>query len=138
MNALHPSLPLAVDANDAGRSVADDSDEGDLLLRVRGILPAADFHPFVVRAARRLKLRGWIRHDSSGALVRAIGPEISLARLVRAIRDDAPPSARVRSMDPEAIAADTAAAGDRFVALVGEPIEWQPSPTKSAALAHVA
>lgn len=136
MTAMH-SNSSAETPEAAGRFAADD-DEGDLLLRVAGIVPAADFHPFVVKAARRLGLKGWVRHDSAGALIRAIGPELALVRLVRAIRNDAPPSARVRSLDPEVITPETPAVGERFMALVAEPVDWPtPSPT-TPRLAHVA
>lgn len=116
-----------------------DVDEGDLLMQVNGMLPVADFHPFVARVARRLGLRGWIRHDPAGALIRAVGTEEQLVRLVRAIRDDSPPSVSVRGMDPDLITAATPAVGDRFVALIEETPEWHdPTPTEPAPLAHVA
>ncbi|HVU34907.1 MAG TPA: acylphosphatase, partial [Opitutaceae bacterium] len=76
--------------------------------------------PFVVRVARKLGLRGWVRHDTGGALVRAVGLEDQLVLLVRAIRDDAPASLRVRGMEPEAVTPHTAPVGDRFVALVDD------------------
>lgn len=123
--------PIAVDVTEP--------DLGDLLLRVTGLVPAADFHPYIVRMARRLKLRGWIRHDPSGALIRAVGEEIPLAQLVRAIWTDSPPSTRVRSLDPEAITADLPPVGDHFAAIVEEPVEWHdPEPSGTQPLAHVA
>ena len=116
-------------------------DEGDLLLRVTGIVPPDDFHPFVVRVARHLRLRGWIRHDPAGALIRAVGEEIPLAQLVRALWTDAPPSARIRGLDPDLITADTPPVGDHFIALVEEPVGWadpDPEPSGTPPLAHVA
>ncbi len=122
-----------------GFDAAVESDEGDLLLRVTGIVPASDFHPFVLRAAKKLGLRGWIRHDPSGALIRAVGEELPLARFVRALWTDAPASARIRSMDPEAITADLPAVNDKFMALVEEAAEWhEPAPAASNSLEHVA
>jgi acylphosphatase len=113
-------------------------DEGDLLLRVSGILPAAEFHPFVLGVARRLGLRGWIRHDAGAAIIRAIGFESQLVQLVRAIRDDAPPSTSIRGMDPDLITADTPPVGERFVALIEDNVELHnPTPTEPP-LAHVA
>jgi hydrogenase maturation factor HypF (carbamoyltransferase family) len=118
------------------------SEEGDLLLRVTGILPAADFHPFIVRVAHEIGLRGWVRHDAAGALVRAVGTEDHLVALIRAIRNETPVSLRLRSMDPDLITADTPAVGESFVALP-EDVAWhdpatEPSPEHSVALAHVA
>ena len=113
-----------------------ESDEGDLLLRVTGFVPASDFHPFVVRAGRRLRLRGWIRHDNAGALIRAVGDEPQLAQLVRALWTDAPPSTCIRSLEPELILPETAPVGDRFVALIEEPVAHAVEP--EPVLAHVA
>lgn len=114
-------------------------EEGDLLLRVAGIIPPDEFHPFVVRIARRLGLRGWVRHDSAGALIRAVGSEEQLVMLVRAIREDGPPSLRVRGMDPEAITVHTPAAGDRFVPLVAADTDMHdPSPEHPSPLERVA
>jgi hydrogenase maturation factor HypF (carbamoyltransferase family) len=104
------------------------SEEGDLLLRVTGILPVADFHPFVLRLAHRLQLRGWVRHEAFGASIRAIGPEDEIVQLIRGIRDDAPPSLRVRGMNPDLITADTPQVGETFVALAEQIPHGQPSP----------
>ena len=118
------------------------NEEGDLLLRVSGILPAEEFHPFLVRVARELGLRGWVRHDSTGALIRAVGREDQLVQLVRAIRDDAPVSLRVRSMDPDLITGGTPPVGDAFTTLPAD-LEWRdrpagPAPDHPALLANVA
>ena len=135
MMTIHPPLPAP--AGDP--AFGDEADEGDLLLQVGGILPAAEFHPFVVRTARGLGLRGWVRHDAAGALLRAVGTEAQLVKLVRAIRDDAPPAVRVRGMDPDLVTAATPPVGERFVALVDEPVDWPgPTPSAPAPLAHVA
>jgi hydrogenase maturation factor HypF (carbamoyltransferase family) len=108
-------------------------DEGDLLLRVTGFVPAEEFHPYVLRVARRFG------HDSAGALIRAVGYEDQLVRFVRAIRDDAPAAVRIRSLDPELITADTPIVGDKFAALAAETIEWHdPAPDHTPPLAHVA
>lgn len=122
----------------AAAAASVDADIGDLLLRVTGFVPAAEYHPFVVSVARRLGLKGWIRHDAAGALIRAEGYERELARLVRALRDDAPPGTRVRSFDPQVITADMPPVGDWFVALVEEPIAYPASATPTVAVADVA
>lgn len=114
-------------------------DEGDLLLSVSGIIPADEFHPFVVQTARRVGLRGWVQHHAYGALVRAVGTEEQLVQLIRAIRDHAPASSRVRSMDPEVVTAETPPVSDGFVAL-GEDLgeHHDPAPDHSPPLARVA
>lgn len=114
---------------DAGRPAEVALEEGDLLLRVTGLVPAAEFHPFVVSVARRHGLRGWIRHHPAGALIRAVGTEDDLVQLVRALRNEAPPSIGIRSLDTEAVAVDSTAVGDGFIALVEEAIPWrEPAP----------
>ncbi len=116
-----------------------DADEGDLLLRVTGLVPAADFHPFVVAVARRHGLRGWIRHHPAGALIRTVGVEGDLVQLVRALVNEAPQSVRIRSLDTEAIAADTAPVGDGFIPLMEEAVPWrEPAAAPAAPLADVA
>lgn len=122
MTAMAATHLTSTDAAESAERFLPDVDEGDLLLRVTGILPAAEFHPFVVRRARQLGLRGWIRHEPCGALIRAIGTETLLVRLVRAIRAEAPPSARIRSLDTEPVTASLPLAGDHFVALIEEPV----------------
>jgi hydrogenase maturation factor HypF (carbamoyltransferase family) len=113
-------------------------EEGDLLLHVTGILPVADFHPFVVRLARRLGVRGWIRHEAAGAVIRAIGTEDKLYQLVRAIRVEAPPSLRVRGMEPLLVTADTPAVGDGFTAITEELAIQAPSSEHPGATVCVA
>jgi len=125
--------PLASSHLDA----AVDPDEGDLLLRVTGYVPATDFHPVVVAAAQKLRVRGWVQSEAGGALIRAIGSETQLVSLVRAIRRAQPTSASIRSLDTEPIEATTLSVGDRFVALVAETVAL-PDPTPSAPLANVA
>jgi acylphosphatase len=123
----------------AALDAAVDPDEGDLLLRVSGIIPADDFHPFVVRVARALRLRGWIRHDPAGALIRAVGDELQLLQLVRALLREAPPTARIRSLDPEAITTETPPIPDHFAAMVDQPDEWHdPAPAGGPTLSHAA
>lgn len=115
-----------------------DSDEGELLLQVAGILPPADFHPFVVRLAHRLHLRGWVRHEAIGASLRIVGAEDDIVQLIRGICDDAPPSLRLRGMNPGAITPELPPVGDAFVALADDLGCPAPTPHDPAPLAHVA
>jgi len=79
----------------------------DMLLRVRGTVQGVGFRPFVHRVATRLGLRGWVRNDAEGVLIRASGPATAVAELLRALKSEAPAAARV-----EAIEAARAEAGD--------------------------
>lgn len=118
---MTPKLPRSSSPTDSIDSlVSSPLEEGELLLRVAGIVPAADFHPFIVRTARRHGLRGWVRQEDSEVLIRVVGSELELVRLIRAIRRDAPVSARVRSLELEAPTADTPAIGEGFVVLIEE------------------
>jgi len=70
-----------------------------MVLRVRGVVQGVGFRPFVHRVATRLGLRGWVRNDSEGVLIRAAGPAPAVEELVRALSEDAPPAARVRELE---------------------------------------
>lgn len=145
MNTTHPGTePARAGAAPVSRASArrrelpaGDIDEGDLLLRVTGFVPAAEFEPFVLRVARRLGLQGWIRQEPTGALIRAVGMEAQLVRLVRALRD-APASTRIRSLDTETITAETPPVPHSFVALVEEVAPRHEDKQASPALANVA
>jgi len=73
----------------------------DVLLRVRGLVQGVGFRPFVHRTASRLGLRGWVRNDAEGVLIRVAGPASAVAALVRAIKTEAPPAAHVRDVGEE-------------------------------------
>jgi hydrogenase maturation factor HypF (carbamoyltransferase family) len=97
------------------------AEEGDVLVRVWGIVPAKEFQPFVVRSARRLRIRGWVTNDARGALIRAVGVDDAIAALVRAIRDAAPPAMRVRAIETELLTEGMPSVGERFCALPSGP-----------------
>jgi hydrogenase maturation protein HypF len=61
------------------------------------------FRPFVYRIARRHGLSGWIVNSSRGVVVEADGPPGELEAFARAIRDEAPPLARIESIEREEI-----------------------------------
>jgi hydrogenase maturation protein HypF len=71
----------------------------DLLLRVRGVVQGVGFRPFVHRTATRLGVRGWVRNDSEGVLIRAVGPAPAVTELVRALKAEAPPAAHVQDVE---------------------------------------
>jgi hydrogenase maturation protein HypF len=71
----------------------------DVLLRVRGTVQGVGFRPFVHRVATRLGLRGWVRNDAEGVLIRAVGPARVVTALERALRDEAPGAARVEIVE---------------------------------------
>ena len=77
----------------------------DMLLRVRGSVQGVGFRPFVHQVATRLGLRGWVRNDAEGVLIRAAGSSPAVAEFLRALRAEAPAAARVQ--DIEAVRAGT-------------------------------
>jgi len=91
-----------------------ETEDTDVLLRVRGTVQGVGFRPFVRRVASGLSLRGWVRNDAQGVLIRAAGPAPAIAALVRALRADAPPAARVEAVEPAVEAAATVF-GDEFI-----------------------
>ena len=71
----------------------------DVLLRVRGVVQGVGFRPFVHRVATQLGLRGWVRNDAEGVLIRAVGPARVVTALERALKSDAPRAAFVERVE---------------------------------------
>ena len=88
-------------------------------VRVRGAVQGVGFRPFVYRIAVDDGLQGWVLNDADGVLIEVQGPADALARFEHRLRSDAPPLARVASVQCEnraALAADAEAAGFRILA----------------------
>jgi hydrogenase maturation protein HypF len=68
-------------------------------LRVTGVVQGVGFRPFVHRLATELALGGHVGNDSGGVFVEVEGPQPDVARFERRIVDDAPPMARVATVD---------------------------------------
>jgi len=64
-------------------------------IEVRGIVQGVGFRPFVYRLAQELELDGWVRNDGNGVTIEAEGEGERIAAFARRIRDEAPPLARV-------------------------------------------
>ncbi len=71
----------------------------DRLLRVRGTVQGVGFRPFVLRLAGELGVRGWVRNDAQGVLVRAVGDAAQLERLAADIVNRAPGAAQVAGVE---------------------------------------
>ncbi len=67
-------------------------------IRVTGVVQGVGFRPFVWRLANALNLGGWVRNDAQGVELHAEGSPDALTALLRRLRDDAPPLARVDSV----------------------------------------
>ncbi|HSO46182.1 MAG TPA: acylphosphatase, partial [Rhodoferax sp.] len=75
-------------------------------IRVTGIVQGVGFRPFVWRLAQQLGLRGWVRNDAQGVEILAQGSQPGLAELLERLRLDAPPLARVDSVQAHELAAE--------------------------------
>ena len=71
----------------------------DRMLRVRGTVQGVGFRPFVLRLATELGVRGWVRNDSAGVLVRAVGTAPQLESLAAQVIRRAPVAARVAGVE---------------------------------------
>ncbi len=80
-------------------------------MRVRGTVQGVGLRPFVWGLARELRLRGEVLNDGAGVLVRAWGDAAALDALARRIVAEAPPLARIESLQRRALR-EPAPAGD--------------------------
>jgi hydrogenase maturation protein HypF len=71
------------------------------LIRVRGLVQGVGFRPTVWRLARRFELRGWVANDGEGVSIYACGHADSVGRFLLALRNEAPPLARIDAIEHE-------------------------------------
>ncbi len=69
------------------------------MLRVRGTVQGVGFRPFVLRLATEIGVRGWVRNDAEGVLVRAVGEAPRLEELAAQLVRQAPPASRVSGVE---------------------------------------
>ena len=70
-------------------------------VRVRGTVQGVGFRPFVYRLATQLSLSGWVLNDAEGVLAEVEGDPSVLDDFVRRVASEAPPLARVESVERE-------------------------------------
>ncbi|MBZ0104106.1 MAG: carbamoyltransferase HypF [Sulfuricella denitrificans] len=70
-------------------------------IRIRGQVQGVGFRPFVYRLAQELGLSGWVRNDGEGVKIAAQGDEKAILDLLRRLKSDAPPLARVDTVEIE-------------------------------------
>ncbi len=68
-------------------------------IRVRGQVQGVGFRPFVYRVAKELGIAGWVRNDGEGVEITAQGEKHAISDLLRRLKSDAPPLARVTSVE---------------------------------------
>src|ERR1700730_17792628 len=71
---------------------------------VQGIVQGVGFRPFVYGQALRWRLVGFVLNDSQGVTIEVEGSVESLDGFQQALRDEAPPLARIDSVATELIA----------------------------------
>ena len=75
-------------------------------IRVTGTVQGVGFRPFVWRLAQQLELTGWVRNDAQGVEILVQGPQTRLTELLQRLRMDAPPLARVDSVQAQDVVAE--------------------------------
>ena len=74
-------------------------------IRVRGLVQGVGFRPTVWRIAHDCGLDGEVCNDGDGVLIRAWGLPQALDSFVCRLREEAPPLARIRTLERQALAA---------------------------------
>jgi hydrogenase maturation protein HypF len=68
-------------------------------IRVRGLVQGVGFRPHAFRLAADCGLCGEVWNDAEGVLVQIWGPEVARRRFRRRLRDEAPPLARIDTLE---------------------------------------
>jgi hydrogenase maturation protein HypF len=75
-----------------------------LRITVTGVVQGVGFRPFVYNLARRMGLSGWVLNHSGGVDIEVEGPAPGVAAFMAALEAQAPPLARVATLEAECIA----------------------------------
>ncbi len=95
-------------------TAAPQTTETDVLIRVRGTVQGVGFRPFVHRLALRHSLRGWVRNDADGVLIRVAGEASSVETFLLALTEETPRAARISTVEPTRGTDTEPPAGERF------------------------
>ncbi len=71
---------------------------------IRGVVQGVGMRPFVYRLAHRHGISGWVVNSSRGVVIEAEGAGGEIDAFARALEDEAPPLARIESVEREEIA----------------------------------
>jgi hydrogenase maturation protein HypF len=80
-------------------------------VRVKGLVQGVGFRPFVYGLAVRLGLSGWVLNDGAGVSVEVQGSGDNLAAFLAALRGEAPPLARIDTVEAADLPPDPALSG---------------------------
>jgi len=84
-------------------------------IRVRGTVQGVGFRPNVWRLARACEISGDVCNDAEGVLVHAMGDASDIARFIELVTSDAPPLARIVSIESRPATEPVAADGFRIL-----------------------
>src|SRR5512147_34585 len=70
-------------------------------ISITGVVQGVGFRPFVYGLAKRLDLRGWVRNTSGGVEIVVQGTTSNVESLIRSLKTEAPPLARIDSIKVE-------------------------------------
>ena len=68
-------------------------------LLVRGVVQGVGFRPFVHRMASKHGLTGWVRNEAGSVHIHVQGDQAAIPAFVRHLHDQAPPLARIDSLE---------------------------------------
>ncbi len=92
----------------------------DVVIRVSGTVQGVGFRPFVHKLATRLHLAGWVRNDSQGVLIRAVGSRPEIDRFQTALRAEKPPAAQILKIAEQSADGISPEVGREFAIIVSE------------------
>ena len=72
-------------------------------ISITGVVQGVGFRPFVYNLARRMGLSGWVLNHSGGVDIEVEGQEGTVAAFVDALEAEAPPLARIESLEARSI-----------------------------------
>lgn len=75
-----------------------------LRIEVKGVVQGVGFRPFVYRVANGYGIVGTVANTSAGVVIQASGEGEMMFQFLKALKDDAPPGARVESVTARAAA----------------------------------
>ncbi|SEQ13085.1 Hydrogenase maturation protein, carbamoyltransferase HypF [Solimonas aquatica] len=76
-------------------------------IRVQGLVQGVGMRPTVWRLARAAQLCGWVRNDGEGVEIRVQGGAEAIAAFVQALREQAPPLARIDRIERQTCALES-------------------------------
>ncbi|MCJ7567791.1 MAG: carbamoyltransferase HypF [Anaerolineales bacterium] len=77
------------------------SEVSGVRIHIQGVVQGVGFRPFVFSLAEEQSLTGWVRNTSAGVEIEVDGSPNALDTFIASLRNDAPPLARIDSIEVE-------------------------------------